>query len=359
MNSANWRFFLTGKDAWEAMFHACSVAKKSIDLEQYIITDDRISTRLIEILRERARSGVKVRVLVDTVGSWNLYTSPFPKIMRRDGIEVRFFNIVSPWRITNFSSWFFRDHRKILVVDKEVGFTGGVGIRDDMTNWRDTHVEVRGPIVKEMEYAFDDLWNQSAERDLLVRLRKARFYTRGFHFFTNAPYFRKRFLYHAIIEAIRSAKKYIYLTTPYFVPDGRLQRVLKLAHKRGIDVQIIVPKLSNMPFVERAAHSHFEPLLESGVKIFEYDKNTFLHAKTAVIDDEWATVGSFNLDSMSFLYNYEANIVSTDNVFVEALKSHFLEDLKHSKQVTLEEWIRRPLLSKLREILVMPIRRFL
>lgn len=346
-------------EAWEAMLRSCSLATKSIDFEQYIIGDDKIGAKIVETMIKRSKAGVKIRMLCDTVGSWQFYTSGLPWAIKKENIEIHFFNPVSPWRIDKIFSIFFRDHRKILIVDDEVGFTGGVGFRDDMKNWRDTQIEVRGPIVEEMKYTFNEMWSHSMEKDLIVRIRKARYYTKSFNFITNAPYFRKRFLYHAFVDAIRSAKKFVYLTTPYLVPDGRLQRVLKLAKRRSVDVQIIVPKISNMPFIERAAHSNFESLLEAKIKIFEYDKNTFLHAKTAIIDDEWASVGSFNLDNLSFLYNYEANIVSTDDTFVQALKSHFLNDLKNSNQVSMEEWIKRPIINKIRELLVVPIRRFL
>ena len=358
MTEIEWQFYLTGRDTWEAMLKACEEAEETIDFEQYVFSDDEISCRFVDVFRRKAKEGVKVRVLCDTVGGWNLYNSTLPRELRADGVEIRFFNIVSPWRIKNFFSWFFRDHRKILVVDKRIGFTGGVGIRDEMASWRDTHVKVEGPIVAEMERAYNELWVQSIDKDLLSRLKKAKTYMRGFHFVTNAPYWRKRFLYYGLIEAIRSAERYIYLTTPYLVPDGRLMRILRLAIRRGVDVRIIVPKQSNMPFVERAAHAHFDILLSSGVRIFQYHHG-FLHAKTAVIDDEWATVGSFNLDSLSFTYNYEANIVSTESIFIDEVKKHFATDLNYTREISLAEWRRRPWTQKFREWLVTPIRRFL
>lgn len=354
----NWHFYLSGRDAWRAMLDACERAEKTIDFEQYVFSDDKISQQFIELFRRKQKQGVKVRMLCDTVGGWNLYKSSMPREMREDGVEVRFFNIVSPWRIRNFFSWFFRDHRKILVIDKSVGFTGGIGIRDDMETWRDTHVKVSGPIVLEMERVFNELWAQSVEKNFISRIKRLKTYAKGFHFVTNAPYWRKRFLYYDIVESIRSAQKYIYLTTPYLVPDSRLMRILRLAVARGVDVRIIVPKKSNMPFVERASQAHFDPLLQYGVRIFQYH-HEFLHAKTAVIDDEWATVGSFNLDSLSFLYNYEGNIVSTDKTFIDEVKKHFTHDLKYTRELSLEEWRQRPFVAKFREWLVMPIKRFL
>lgn len=368
MNEPAPRFFLHGNEAWAAMLAACAQARESIDIEQYIFADDEIGRQFIEVLRERAWAGVKIRILCDTVGSWSLYTSQLPTVMKQDGIEVRFFNIVSPWRIDNFFSWFFRDHRKIMIIDKKIGFTGGIGIQNKMYDWRDTCVEVRGSIVNEMIFTFNEMWLQVANRDLLSRIQKARNYTRGFRFITGAPYLGKRFLYSSIIDAIRSAKTYAYITTPYFIPDQRLARVLKLAVKRGVDVRVLLPgqpedpdpqfKIKTQELVRYGAYSFYEPMLRAGVRLYEYHKN-FLHSKTMTIDDEWSTVGSFNLDSLSFFYNYEANIVSTDQESAQTIKKHFLTDLEHSTEIKMKQWIQRPLYQKFRELLVTPIRPFL
>lgn len=368
MNEPTPQFFLHGTQTWGAMLAACANARESIDIEQYIFADDTIGKHFVDTLRERAWAGVKVRIICDTVGSWSLYTSRLPDLMREDGIEIRFVNIVSPWRVNKFFSWFFRDHRKILIVDKKIGFTGGLGIMDMMHDWRDTNVEVRGTIVNEMIFTFNEMWSQIANRDIFSRIQKARNFARGFRFITSAPYLRKRFLYHSIIDALRSARTYAYITTPYFVPDSRLARVIRLAVKRGVDVRVLLPGIPEAPdnsftansqaLVTHAAHSFYEPMLRAGVKIYEYEKS-FLHSKTMVIDDEWSTVGSFNLDNLSFMYNYEANIVSTDQVSALAIKDHFIADLKESRQIKLEYWAKRPFSQKVKEILVRPIKGFL
>lgn len=358
MNNENIRFYLSGKEGQEKILATCAEARESIDIEHFIFHDDAVGQRLVAILRERARAGVKIRVLCDAVGSWNLYTSRFPTDMRDDGIEVRFVNIISPWRINNFLSWFFRDHRKIVVVDKKIGFTGGVGFRDDMTSWRDTTIEVSDHAAQEMLFAFEEMWVRTAERKLSTRLRKTKRYTRGFDFITNSPYFRKRFLYYSIIDAIRNSKHHVFITTPYFVPDRRLTRVIRLAASRGVDVRLLLPGQEPEPFVGSATRSHYEKMLRAKVRIFEYQKS-FLHSKTIVIDDEWATIGSFNLDRLSIIYNYEANIVSINPVMVDALRSHFQNDLADAKEITHRIWLTRPAIQKLREILILPIRRFL
>jgi len=358
MNEQSPHFYLSGHETFTAMLSLCTAAQKSIELEQYIFSNDEIGKKFVEVLRERAWAGVKIRILCDTVGSWSLYTSDLPKLMEKDGIEIRFVNPVGPWRMNSFFSWFFRDHRKILIIDKKIGITGGTGIRDDMHTWRDTNVEVHGTIVHEMSVAFEEMWERTANKDLVSRIQRARQYTRGFQFITSAPYLKKRFLYYSVMDALRNTKKYAFITTPYFIPDRRLVRILKLAVKRGIDVRVLVPSKGVEPFVDRASRSHYEPLLKAGVRIFEYH-SCFLHAKSIVIDDEWSSVGSFNLDSLSFIYNYEANIVSTDEAFIHSLKGHFLTDLNSTNEIHYKEWVSRPRIQKLRELAVMPIRGFL
>lgn len=358
MNEQALKFYLFGEKAWEAMFAACAYAQETIELEQYIFSDDEIGKKFARVLIERAQAGVFIRVLCDAVGSWSLYNSRILHEMKAAGIEVRFINVVSPWRINNIFSWFFRDHRKILIVDRHVGFTGGIGIRDDMHDWRDTNVEVRGEIIREMLQTFEEMWAHAADRDIISRIKKASKYIRGFHFITNSPHFNKRFLYYQIVETIRSARSYIYITVPYFVPSPQFSRALRQAVRRGVDVRIVLPDRAVEPFVQRASHTHYEQLLSAGVKIFEYNRS-FLHSKTIVVDDEWATVGSFNLDSLSFFYNYEANIVSVEKLFIEHLKRQFIDDLKNATEIKLETWRKRPLYQKFQELLVLPIRRFL
>lgn len=358
MQQTRWQFYLKSEDAWEAMLSACKQATKTIDMEQFIFTPDAIGNRFIEVFKKKSKEGLRVRLICDMVGSALFHNSPAHKELERVGVEIQFFNIVSPWRINNFFSWFFRDHRKILVIDREIAFTGGVGIREDMRNWRDTHVAMNGPVVHELRLSFEEMWLASKGKNVFSRIRKSRRYAKGFHFITNSPYWKKRFLYHTILDAMRSARSYIYLTTPYFVPDGRMLRVLRQATLRGVDVRILLPAQSNHPIVDLASFAHFEMLMRDGIKIYQHH-GQFLHAKTLVIDDEWATVGSFNMDSLSFIYNHEANIVSTDQIFIEAVKRHFLGDIRISKLLHIQTWRKRSFLGKIKEYCVIPLRGFL
>jgi cardiolipin synthase len=178
------QFFTRTEHAWEAMLHECAKAETTIDMEQYIFTNDTVGARFIELFIKKQKEGVKVRLICDTVGSYYFYNSPTPQELRRIGIEIRFFNIVSPWRIHNIFSWYFRDHRKILIVDGKTAMTGGVGVREDMKNWRDTHVKVTGHIVEEIQNTFNEMWVLAAEKNIFARIRRSRLQPRKINFVT-------------------------------------------------------------------------------------------------------------------------------------------------------------------------------
>lgn len=357
-NGTSWHIYLKTEDAWRSMKEACLNARTSIEIEQYILERDTIGQEFLELLIQKQKEGVHIRVLCDMVGSYGLYASDVPNALRHAGIEIRFFNVIKPWRLHTFFSWFFRDHRKVLIIDKSIGFVGGVGIRSDMKDWRDTHVKVHGTVVKEMGYAFEEMWETAGTENFFRRMRRTNKFSRGFRFLTNSPLIRKRFIYQELIGAIRSARSYVYITTPYFIPDRRIKRVLRLAVKRGVDVRVLVPKQSNHIQADRAGRTHFDSLLSGGVRIFLYTEE-MLHAKTAVIDNEWATIGSFNLDSLSLFYNYEANIISTKESFAEEVRGLFDRDMHKAHELTLTSWRSRGLYEKFHEWATFPYRRFL
>ncbi len=291
------------------------------------------------------------------VGSSGFYISSVSEELKKAGIEVYFFNPVSPWRITNFTSNFFRTHKKILIIDGNICHIGGVNIRDDMRFWRDTNVRFTGELVEEARHIFARMIQIIIQKRFLP-FKRPDVFIKNFAIRTNSPHFRQRFIYNEMIDMIRNAKDHIYLTTPYFVPDLRFFRVLRLAAKRGVDVRLLIPKTSNYLMVDLACQSYFTLLLKSGVKIHLYNHH-LLHAKTAVIDDTWATVGSFNLDSLSFLFNYEVNVVSTDQEFAEGVKKQFFEDAKESLVVIPKDWYHRSFIQKILEGCSWPFHKFL
>lgn len=357
MADFDWKLYSNTHEAWEAMYSDCEKAKKTIDWEIFIFDVDEIGRRFIDLLKRKSQEGVKVRLLLDMEGSYQFFISPLPEELKRLGIEVIFFNPISPWRIAHFTAGFFRDHKKLLIIDDKIVHTGGVNLRDSMKSWRDSNVRLHGELAEEANFIFSRMW-RIVEQGKFLPFHRQPFFVKNFAFRTNSPHVRQRFIYNELIESIRNARKYVYLTTAYFVPDIRLMRVLRLASKRGIDVRILVPRVSNYRTVDFAAESHFTMLLKAGVKIYRYT-DSMLHAKTAVIDREWATVGSFNLDGRGFTFNYELNVVSNSHDFALELEEIFMKDLQHAQQVLASEWYKRSIFRKLLEATTWPLHKLL
>jgi len=354
MPDTTWKFYTLSADGWEAMYADCAAARESIDIEQYIFADDVIGGRFFELLRQKNREGVKIRIICDAVGSSGLVDSKKSALLASEGIRIIFFNRIQPWRIGNFSSWFLRDHRKILLIDKTIAHTGGVCIEDRMANWRDTNVRMTGPVVPEIQAGFDRMWT-TPSRYKFSQYKPLFKPGEDFSFLINSPMYRGRYIYHDLRRTIRKAKKYIYLTTPYFVPSIIIFRALLKAARRGVDVRILLPESSDVRTAGIAAGSYFLLALNAGVKIYLYDDKKILHAKTGVIDDTWGSVGSANIDNLSLLLNFEGNVISSDGAFIAELKRQFMDDLSVSKEIKKEAWASRPIWLKLLELATWPI----
>ncbi len=354
----DWKFYLTSAEAWEGMLSACEEAKTSIDFEEFIFENDAVGARFAEVLCRKAKEGVRVRLLCDMVGSFFLLGASIVNRMRDAGVEVVFFSPVRPWRFLRFRVWPLRDHRKLMVVDRHFGFVGGVSVGEAYATWRDTQVRIEGEIVVRLQEAFDHMW-WTAQKDSskVFRFPEHRPTEDGFRLLTNAPHFRQRFINGTFVDVMRGAKKSIYLTTPYFVPDRKFFRVMRLSARRGVDVRLLVPDHSDHPYVDLASNAHFRKALKAGVRIYRYPK-VMIHAKTMVVDDEWSSVGSANLDNLSSFFNYELNLTSTDRRFVEELRNQFLGDIAGAKEVNAEEWKLRPAILKFLEAICLPFGRF-
>jgi cardiolipin synthase len=314
-------------------------AKESIDLEQFILSYDSIGIKFLEALKERAKAGVKVRIFCDEVGSFSLYRANIVPELEATGIQIKFFNSVIPWNPNKESLWFFRDHRKLLIIDKHIGHTGGICLSDTMRDWRESSVELRGPVVFQMTEAFEVMWNKTYHHfKYYFKKRKKGIIENNpdFRYITNAPLPGKRYMYRELIRAVKNAKHYIYLTTPYLLPDSRLLRSLKDARKRGLEVRLLIPKTTNSKLVNIGGGTFFNDLLEARVRIFRYN-GVLIHAKTGVIDGRWSTNKDFAFD----------------------LEKHFLNDLKNADELTIEEWAKRGFVRKILEILIWPLRKLL
>jgi cardiolipin synthase len=350
------RVYTDGSAAFEAMLAAIDGAREEVLLEAYIFRDDDTGQAFRDALVRASGRGAKVRVLADGLGSFDT-AEAFWDSMRSGGIEARTFHPL----FARFWDFAFRDHRKILVVDRRVGFTGGMNIgveygssrrsprkaRPRGHTWRDTQVRVEGPTAWEMAIVFEEGWKRAGGAALdLPPLSE-----------TDGPGARILTLdtrpgrgtdeMASTLTAIGAAsRRRFWVTNAYFAPKkGTLTR-LEAAVQRGVDVRLLLPGVSDVPIVHRAGRGYYTALLERGVRIFEYGA-AVLHAKTLVADEQMAVVGSTNLDYRSFDFNAELNLVMLCPQTNAALAAAYEKDLEGSTEILLPDWKRRPLLQKL------------
>ncbi len=254
------------------MLLACESAARTIDLEIFIFTPDAIGQRFINVCAKKAAEGVKVRFLWDAAGSFTFFQSSIIEDMKKKGIELRFFKTFFPGFLSmhRYTSWYFRDHRRTMVIDGKIGFTGSTSIENRFIPWRDTTVRIEGPVVKDMSYSFEQMWARALGKRVAKRPEefKSDF---SFEYLGHTPVPKTRHLYRRVLDAIRSADKRLWITVPYFVPTHKLARVIRLAAHRGVDVKIILPAASDFPTVDLGARTFFHQLLKAGVKIFLYE----------------------------------------------------------------------------------------
>jgi cardiolipin synthase len=358
-----------GPATMKEMMAAAQGAKSSINLETYIFDQDPVGIQFADLLIEKRRQGVVVNVLYDAVGTFGTPQAFFDR-MKTAGITLVPFNPVNPaarkakfWEINN------RDHRKLMVVDGKMAFTGGINISSTYANssffgsrrapnkedgkkvgWRDTHIKIEGPAVAALQWSFVNNWVRQEVGEL-----------------PEAPYFPtlapagdkvvrvlasdpdKGFeIYKSLVLAIQEARKTIHITSAYFVPDQQIVDALCAAAKRGVDVRLVLPGVTDHGLVLHAGRAFYDTLLAGGVKIHHLQV-AVLHAKTAVIDGTWSTIGSANIDRRSFIHNYELNVIVLDPAFGQDMENAFNEDLRDSKPVTREEWSHRPWSDRIKE----------
>jgi cardiolipin synthase len=349
------RALVNGDVFFADMLQAIANAKRTITFESYIFWSGDIGNRFTEALIERAQAGVKVHLLFDALGSGDI-DDDWVKRMRAAGIEVEKYN---PWRLTTLPRINNRTHRKIMVVDGRIGYTGGAGVGDEWTgnaqdpkHWRDTQFRVEGPVVLQMQAAFIENWIEVTGRVLhgteyFPELDRAG--EQAAQFIVTSPGGGSESMQLMYLMSIAAARKSIRLSAAYFVPDDVEIRTLVAAAKRGVRVQLIVPgKETDSPLVRRASRSTWGELLRAGVEMYEYQP-TFFHVKVMTVDGMWTSVGSTNFDSRSFSTNDEANLNIYDRAFAQAQEKIFVADLERSRRVTLEEWESRPLSERLWE----------
>jgi cardiolipin synthase len=358
---------LNGEQTFPAMLKAIRGARKSITYAQYLYQDGAIAYELAEAFAERCRAGLTVKLLLDSHGGGKI-PEDIPQLLTDAGCQlewfrrVRLFQFITPWELLNYN---YRNHRRILVIDGTLGFTGGHGVAEEWTGdgrtdgkWRDTDVRVEGPIVQQLQAAFVESWRDTTGHILGGDLYFPPLKSVGK---VNAQVVKSSPLggtyesYMLLLLSITSARKSIHLSNPYFLPDERMQEALLEAVKRGVSVVVLTPGKIDHKLVYWASRRGFEPLLLGGIQIYEYQA-ALMHAKTMVVDGVWAHVGTTNLDNRSFALNEEINLIAYDRAVAGELEKAFADDLKHSKRLTYEAWKARPWREKFLELFTIPLK---
>jgi cardiolipin synthase len=341
------KIFAYGVNLYGAMLEEIEAAEREIFVGTFIWKGDEVGRRFVDALTRKAEEGVSVYVVFD--GLANVFVPPsfkrFPEKIHR----LHFRPLSGPAKILNPRN-VFRFHRHVMSVDGRTAFLGGYNIGSlYAAGWRDTHVRVRGDAAREVDNAFVDFWNAHRTGDLpMIVPNKERDWNPAVRVRRNDPYMRIFPIREMYLEAIDRANHHIYLTHAYFVPDRALKAHLIDATGRGVDVQLLVPEQSNHVTADWLARRHFYDLLKARVRIFRY-KHIMIHSKTATVDGLWSTIGSANIDRYSMLGNYELNLEVYSRSLAAQMERMFELDKTNAKELTLEEWERRPLPAKLVE----------
>jgi len=353
-----------GLATYAAMFKIIQNAKDHINMESYIFEDDETGRKFADLLLKKQSEGVQVNLIYDSLGSLKT-PEPFFERLRAGGIQVVGFNPLNPLKSVGNWGLTHRDHRKILIVDGRFAIIGGINIskvyssspfkrkqnKNAPIHWRDTDIQIEGPAVAEFQKLFLDSWMKQngakpAARNyfpLLTEAGKALVRVIG-----STPGETNRIPFIVYVSAISFAEHSIHMTNSYFIPDDQIIKALCAAAGRGVDVRIILPGVTDSQLALYAQRYYYSALLKSGVKLYEHS-TSLLHAKTAVIDKVWSTVGSTNMDFLSMSSNDEVNAVILSPVFAGAMEEMFVRDLANSRQILLEEWNKRPLLPRTRD----------
>ncbi len=373
-----------GPSTFEAMFKDIDRAENYVHIETYILEDDEIGRKLAQHLFKARDRGVKVRVLVDAFGSMELSTE-YVEQLEAHNIEFQKFHPIDPsedlrvWRSNN------RDHRKLLLVDDKIAYTGGlnfsevykegsssIGLRKPKKTeavaedgaWRDTQVRISGPVVKQFQYYFLKMWNRDLpdEEQIVLAQHSPEFEVQGdidIAVVASRGGDDDEFdIYTTFTTAIEESKQRVWITQAYFAPNDEFLEAVKAAAKRGVDTRLLLPGVSDASLIVQASRASYQDLLDSGVRIYER-KASVLHAKTMVVDGVWSSVGSANFDYRSFVHNYELNAVLVDKDFGQSMEELFQSDIKQSEEITIAEWNDRSLWQRFEEWLGDSLREWL
>ncbi|HLR15740.1 MAG TPA: cardiolipin synthase [Bacillota bacterium] len=343
--------YTDGRKKFDALLSDIQGATDHIHIQYYIIHDDGLGTELIQTLTEKAREGVQVRVLYDHMGSRGISSTFYQDLEQAGGIVEVFF----PHFHLNY-----RNHRKLAIIDGHVGYIGGFNVGDEYLGldekfgyWRDTHLRTKGEVVHSLQNRFILDWNQASKEHGIHY--EQRFFPEflqigdvGAQIVSSGPDTEGQQIKKAYVKMINSAEKYVYLQTPYFIPDDTVRDALRIAVESGVDVRIMVPDKPDHIFVYWATLSNVGELLKAGAKVFIYS-NGFVHAKTLVVDDAIASVGTANIDHRSFRLNFEVNAFIYDEKTTANLRKAFENDIQVSEELTYEQYQERSIIIKIKE----------
>lgn len=348
--------FTDGKDKFTRLIEDIKNAKDHVHLLYYIIKNDALSNQIMKVLTDKAAEGVEVRLLADSLGGRKMSKKAIRDFKEAGGQFATFFPAKIPILTLRIN---YRNHRKIAIIDGECGYVGGFNIGDEYLGldkrfgyWRDNHLRIKGNAVQSMQMRFFSDWNYSSPNKIDYEYR---YYPAmsiqsdtGIQIVSSGPDSEEMYIKNAYLKMITSAKKNIYIQTPYFVPDQSFMECLKIAALSGVDVNIMIPNKPDHIFVYWASYSYIGELLKSGVKAYTYEGG-FLHAKTLIIDEEIASVGTANMDIRSFQLNFEINAFVYDETVASSLTYFFKEDLKNSLEITKERYESRSKIIKIKE----------
>lgn len=353
--------FNDGKELFEDMIEKLKAAEKSINIQFYIFRRDELGSRILDVLKEKARQGVEVRFLYDSLGSRGLSKKKLKDVEEAGVKTAEFF----PSKLRAFSiNMNHRNHRKIVVIDNKIGYIGGFNVGDEYLGknkkfgyWRDTHIRINGPSINDLNIRFLADWKYAYKEDInlkreIIALNEQEEEKSGeaVQIVSSGPNIRDiHQIKLAYVKMIQKAKKYVYIQTPYFILDPSVSDSLKLAALSGVDVRIMIPGKGDHPFVYWANLSYAGELLNYGIKIYHYDKNAFLHSKMVIIDDSIVSIGTANMDIRSFELNFEINALIYSQKVSEHQRKAFENDIKKSEELTLEAYKNRSRVVKLRE----------
>jgi cardiolipin synthase len=351
-----------GAQTYNAMLAAIRSAHSSINIEMFIFSDGGVGETFADALIDRQRHGVQVNLMYDSLGSLSTPASFFDH-MRENGIAVMQYRPINPFEASMGWTLSHRNHRKMVIVDGRIAFTGGVNISEVYASgletsehsaplrlWRDTDVEIRGPAVAEFQKIFIGEWYYQKGPLLSPREYFPKLTRQGDDIVRVIASVPERFslIYVTMVSAIANAESNVYITDAYFVPDHQILEKLEHAARRGVDVRLILPGQSDEPFIVSAQRSHYGDLLKAGIKIYEW-QGKMLHAKTATVDGVWSTVGTSNLDWWSIARDNELNAIVLGHPFADQMQMMFSNDLENCKPITVKDWEARGLDERLEE----------